>query len=150
MKLTSAPALSILAAAMFAVCSGFTPKPSTVVSTVTFGTPQQFSSTCVGRGVCGNTTSSTEDGTRVTFQLLADNPDVLVMTFSVADLKAHQPEQVADFASGSYMFDAAYSLSDPMFASLNLPANSQILPTSQSQVVIDGDVVTDYIVYSHN
>lgn len=72
------------------------------------------------------------------------------MTFSLSQLSDIQPEQVEYFEAGSYTFDATYQLSDPMFAALNLPANSRITPNSPSQVVINGDVVTDYITYTHD
>jgi hypothetical protein len=131
----------------------------TVSFGVTFGQPQSNNGPCVGKGYCkeafdltttGVYTSAPEAVT-VTFQVTTDHPDVLMMSFSLSELTAKQPDKVADFVNGgSYNFDAAFSLNSTIFGSLNLLTNPQILPTSKSTVVISGDFVTDYITYSHD
>jgi hypothetical protein len=118
-----------------------------VALSVEFGTKQTGDGLCVGDGVCEcSPQSTTAPGINVLFQTSADQ-NTLILTFSLSDLKNNEPDQVANFtnSTGSYIFDVAYSLSDPMFANLNLPQNAQITPNSNSTVVINGDVVTDYI-----
>jgi len=144
--------LSIL---VFAFCSGFKPRANnSVCGSVSMGDPTQ--EICVGKGVChnspGGTASANGDGITVRFFVLESDPNILVMTFSLSDLKASQPDQVAYFTdpSGSYNFDSPYSLTDNMFAPLNLLPNAMILPSSNSVVQIDGDMVIDYITYSHD
>ncbi len=144
--------------ALFAVLPGIA-GAQTVSFGVTFGQPQSNNGPCVGKGYCkeafdltttGVYTSAPEAVT-VTFQVTTDNPDVIMMSFSLSELTAKQPDKVADFVNnGSYNFDAAYSLGGTVFGPLSLQANPQILPTSKSLVVINGDFVTDYITYSHD
>jgi hypothetical protein len=145
---------SLFALLLLLTCSGFKPVSTYVLGTVSFGTPQEPGhGVCVGRGICdGVAANANAAGTTVSFQLLPSDPNILVLTFSLSDLKANQPEQVAYFTDGSggYAFDAPYSLSGELFASLNLPPNSQILPTSNSTVVQNGDVITVYYAYSHD
>lgn len=159
MKASPAARKSFLSAFIFVVFSGFSVVAQSTSSAIppsssgsgycsgglSFGTPPETGSPCVLRGICDDNGG----GVNVTFSTSPDDPNVLVMTFSLSQLKQAQPDQVAYFTSGSYMFDGDYCLSnDPFFAPLNLPANSWILTTSNSNVKIDGDVVTDYIVYS--
>ena len=139
--------LSILALVLFTGYSALA--TGTTTCSVYFGTPQENGGVCVGRGLCGDPVAG---GISVTFKVSDNNPDVLIMMFSLSELKQKQPDQVAYFAdnSGSYNFDLAYSLSGSAFAPLNLPSNSQIIPSSNSVVEINGDIVTDYITYSHD
>jgi hypothetical protein len=127
---------------------------------VTFGQPQSNNGPCVGKGYCReafdfsvstNTYTSAPEAVTVTFQVSPDNANILMMSFSLSELQAKQPDKVADFNDGgSYSFDAAYILPTSIFGSLNLSPNAQILPTSSSTVKINGDFVTDYITYSHD
>jgi hypothetical protein len=113
---------------------------------ITFGTRPERGSPCVGLDICED---ELVGGTSVTFSTSSDYSNSLTMTFSLSELQQNQPDQVAYFTSGSYMFQADYCLSsDPNLAALSLPANSWILTTSNSTVQINGDVVTVYIMYS--
>ncbi len=113
---------------------------------VYFGTPQSNHGACVGRGVCEEAT----DGINVTFKYTDNNPNVLMMIFSLSELIQKQPDQAAYFTdgSGSYMFDIDYALTSDMFAPLGLPSGSWILSTGNSTIVISGDMVIDYITFS--
>lgn len=116
-----------------------------VTLAVEFGTKQSGDGDCVGNGVCECSPQiNNAPGINVLFQASADQ-NTLVLTFSLTDLKTNEPDQVQNFINGSYIFDVAYPLSDAMFANLNLPTGAQITPNSNSTVVINGDVVTDYI-----
>ncbi len=126
---------------------------------VTFGQPQDNNGPCVGKGMCKESSdigtngvyASEPEEVTVTFQLSPDNPNVLMLSFSMSELTAKQPDKAGDFVNGgSYQFDAPFSLSSSLFGALNLPPNSIILPSSQSNIAINGDFVTDFIIYSHD
>jgi hypothetical protein len=141
--------LSFVALLFASFCASSTfAQSASVTLGVEFGVRQFGGGDCVAKGVCDCQVSGV--GIPVTFSIDPDNANVLVMTFSLSDLKNSQPDMTAYFASGSYMFDANFSLSSSMFSALNLQSNPQILTTSNSTVTIVGDVVTDYITYSHN
>jgi hypothetical protein len=159
MKASPAARKSFLSALVILVFSGFSVVAQSTASTtasfscgsgycsggLSFGTPPETGSPCVLRGICDDNGGAVN----VTFKTSSEYPNVLIMTFSLSELQQAQPDQATYFTSGSYTFDGNYCLStDPFFAPLNLPANSWILTTSNSNVKIDGDVVTDYIVYS--
>jgi hypothetical protein len=123
---------------------------------VTFGTKQDDGGPCIGRGVCkesfdmDQTTliyGSNPEAVTVTFQISPDNPNVLMMSFLLSELTKKQPDQVAYFTSttGAYPFDATYVLANSAISQLNIPANASISTKSASQVVINGDIITDYI-----
>ncbi len=133
------------------VCYGFTPVPVVSSRTVWFGDPTQ--DICVGRGVCKNRVSQENaDGISVTFATMQNNPDVLIMTFSLSALKEIQPDQVIYFTSaqGTYNFENSYVIPNDMVQELGLQAGAIILPSSPTSVTINGDAVTTFITYSHN
>lgn len=138
--------------ALLSVCSGFKPLPTTCSRAVYFGDPTQ--DICVGRGVCKNNYSVADvpGSIPVTFSLLESDPNVLIMTFSLSDLESNQESQVAYFtdASHSYNFASTYEIPADMAQQLNLQPGASIKPNSPSVVEINGDVVTNYITYSHN
>ncbi|MCD6013806.1 MAG: hypothetical protein K0Q79_3668 [Flavipsychrobacter sp.] len=147
-RLLSLSAVIVLAS----VCYGFKPVPASCIRTVYFGDPTQ--DICVGRGVCKNTYSVSENpgGIPVNFHILPSDPNILVMTFSLSDLQNNQKSQVAYFtaASASYNFQSTYIIPQDMVQELNLQPNAQITPNSPSVIEINGDVVNNYITYSHN
>ena len=130
---------------------------------VTFGTSQNDGAPCVGKGVCKESSSVADPSTfmyadnpeavTATFQISPDNPNVLMMSFLLSELTAKQPGQVANFtsAAGTYVFDVTYSLINSKIYSLGgIPANAVISPSSNSVIVITGEIVTDYITLSTN
>ncbi len=121
---------------------------SSVKLGVEFGIRLEGGGDCVGKGVCDCKAMGV--GTNVTFYVSQQNSNVLVMTFSLTDLKMNQPDQVAYFtsAAGSYNFDAAYSLDNSLFSDLNLPYGATLTPSGNSTVVVNGDVVTVYLTMS--
>jgi hypothetical protein len=127
----------------FSAQKGFS---QSVVLGVEFGLHLDGSMECIGKGACDCDVAGSI-GTNVTFSISSANSSVLVLTFSLTDLKNSQPSQVAYFtsAAGSYPFEAAYPLSSSLFSALNLPNGATITPSCNSTVVIEGDVVTDYI-----
>ncbi len=138
--------------AVLSVCSGFKPLPTTCSRAVYFGDPTQ--DICVGRGVCKNTHSVSDNpgSIPVTFSVLQSDPNILIMSFSLSNLEANQESQVAYFtdASHSYNFTTVYEIPSDIVQELGLQSGASINPNSPSVVEINGDVVTNYITYSHN
>jgi len=129
----------------------------TLPVSVNFGNPPAGGGPCGGKGICAAVanppvTTNSASGVAATLQVLPTDKSVLVMTFSLADLKAKQPEQVALFtdASNSYNFDGSFDLSNKMYASLKLASGARIDKNSKSKVEINGDVVKVSYTYSHN
>ncbi len=151
MKATRTLNLLIISVAAVLFCSSFAPYSTAIYPTVTFGTPQSNGGVCVLRGVCKDYSGVSDDGIQVTVQVSPDNDNVLMITFLLSDLKSKQPDQAAYFTdpSGSYPFDVSFPLTDSIFSQLNLKPSPAILTTSASTVVINGDIVTDYITYYH-
>lgn len=144
---------SILLSAIVALmCTGFRPLPSTCSRTLYLGDPTQ--EVCVGRGVCRNTHFASENpgGIPVTFSTMASNPDILIMSFSLNDLKQNQNDQVAYFTntSATYQFQHTYIIPTDMVQELGLQQGARITPNSPSVIEINGDIVTDYITYTHD
>ena len=127
---------------------------STIIVTASFGQPSAGGGPCVGKGVCQQVSVSNYEAnnTSIVFQVSPIDRNVLIMSFSLSDLKRKQPEQVPYFTnSGSYDFDAPYSLAaDQAFAPLGLHRNAWIDKNSSSKVVIIGDLVTTFFMYSHD
>jgi len=157
--------IAFLSACMFSACQKSNKAPqekfitasdlnTSITEGVTFGNPPEGGGACAGKGICSSSgiSGSQTNGTTVTFQLSPNNAGVLVLTFSLADLQAHQSAQVAYFTDprGSYVFDGTYVLSDPIYTPLGLLPNAQIDPTCQSTVAINGDAVTVSITYTHS
>ena len=124
---------------------------------VNFGNPPAGGGPCGGKGICAAvanspTVTTTSSGVAATLQLSPSDKNVLVMTFSLAELKAKQPEQERHFkdASNTYDFDGSFDLSDKTFASLKLAPGARIDKNSKSKVEINGDVVKVSYTYSHN
>lgn len=80
------------------------------------------------------------------------NSNVITMSFSMSELSAKQPDQVAYFTdpSQTYQFDAPYALNAPIFASLGLLPEATIDPSDVTSVAINGDLVTVTIYYSYS
>ena len=120
---------------------------------VNFGSKPYPAGGVVGKGIFKATKpgAASADAVTVNFQTSPDN-DTLMLAFSLNELIHKQVRQVVNFADTlkSYMFDNAYSLAEPLFASLNLQPNAKILPTSPTVVKIVGDSVKLYIKYAHN
>jgi len=128
---------------------------------VTFGTKQDDGGPCIGAGICkesfdiDSTTliyQSNPEAVTVTFQVSPDNPNVIMMSFLLSELQQKQPAQVALFntTTSTYTFGATYVLANSAISQLNIPANAVISPNNPGQVVINGDIVTDYITISTN
>ena len=122
-----------------------------------FGTPPAGGGPCTGKGLCSAVTTgpgvtTAPSGVAATIQVSPADKNVLIMTFSLADLKAKQPEQVAYFtdASNTYNFDGSFDLSDKMYSSLKLAPGAKIDRNSKSKVEINGDVVKVSYTYTHN
>ncbi len=121
--------------------------PSLIV-TVNFGTPPKGGGACAGKGIC-SAVLQPGAGTKVT--LVSSPTDVLIMKFSMSELKNNQPDQVQNFTDGgTYAFDTTYSFTDQMYAPLKLPPNSRIEATTKSEIKIKGDVVVVTYHFEHD
>ncbi len=125
---------------------------STIIVTASFGNPPPGGGLCTGKGFCQVSISNYGANNTVAFQVSPIDRNVLIMSFSLSELKRKQPEQMPYFTnSGSYDFDAPYSLAaNQAFAPLGLHRNARIDKNSSSKVVIMGDLVTTFIMYSHD
>jgi len=120
---------------------------SCVKLSVYFGTP--LDGICVGKGLCDDNAT---DGVSVSFMVSKNNPDVLMMIFSLSELQNKQPDQVAYFTdpSKTYQFGGVFSLSGSRYNALHLPANSVITTSCQTTVDIRGDLIITSIWYQHD
>lgn len=122
---------------------------------VTFGNPQSNGGECVGKGVCRESLEldvksglyvSAPEAVTVTFVVNETNPSMLMMRFSKSELLAKQPRHFPYFSAvDGYSFDAQYSLSKSMCASLGLPITSTIQANKTYTVQISDDIITVYI-----
>lgn len=146
----------LLAMILLVLLPGFARAVASVSFGVTFGTKQDDGGPCIGKGVCkesfdidANTLIyvSNPEAVTVTFQISPDNPNVIMMSFLLSELQLKQPDQVAFFTStaGSYPFDVTYVLANSAILQLSIPTTAVISTSSASQVIINGDIVTDYI-----
>ena len=151
---------SILSTCFFAIVLfviGCQSNNASVSISANFGTPPVGGGPCAGKGLCsavvnGPGSTTPPSGVAATLQVSPADKNILVMTFSLADLKAKQPEQVAFFTdrSNTYNFDGSFDLSDKMYAPLKLAPGARIDKNSKSKVEINGDVVKVSYTYSHN
>jgi len=131
---------------------------ASVTMGVTFGNPQSNGGECVGKGVCrealdfdvaSNNYLSQPDAVTVTFVVNSTNPNVLLMRFSLRELRKKQPDQVSSFlAPAGYFFESPYILNKPVFAPLSLPAGTIIAPFKSYSVMVSEDIVTMYIPFA--
>jgi hypothetical protein len=148
-------AICFFAGALF--ITGCQTNTQTVPVSVNFGNPPAGGGPCGGKGICSAVANPTPvannpSGVAATLQVSSTDKNVLVLTFSMADLKAKQPEQERLFtdASNTYNFDGSFDLSDKMYAPLKLAPGARIDKNSKSKVEINGDVVKVSYTYSHN
>lgn len=151
MRIRTTTQLFLLAICIGVMGTGFRPITTAITATVTFGNPQSNGGPCVGKGVCKAALSG-DNGVNVTFSVAPHDPNTLIMSFSMGELRSKQPEQLSSFLdpSKTYRFDSPYTLSESLYGPLELMSNPQILPSSPSRVEIMGDVVSVYYIYSHN
>ena len=144
---------------------------SAIIVTVGFGNPPAGGGPCTGKGLCqvshaGNDAAtaasnvtptstaampaSATTGIPVTFEVSPLDKSVLVMSFRMSDLEKSQPDQVAFFRSGEYIFDDLCPLTHPELRTLNFHHNPRIEKGKKNTVHIVGDLVTTFFHYSHD
>ncbi|MCD6013127.1 MAG: hypothetical protein K0Q79_2989 [Flavipsychrobacter sp.] len=106
----------------------------TVPTTVIFGNP----GTCMGAGMCK---CAVADGTgdssavNVSFSVSQEQPGKLIMSFNLNQYQSKVNEdQKAAFDGETYIFPTAFTPTADILTILGLPANTVILPTSESHV----------------
>jgi hypothetical protein len=159
MKKSTLRKLSSLILLVGAMSFGYihTANAAGMCATVTFGTVQDHGMPCIGKGVCKASTcsftsaSSVTNGIMVYFEVSPTDPNILIMSFHLSDLMNSQPEQAEYFTDNTagYPFDVSFVFSDAMWAPLNLPAGTYIPAATSSTVVINGNIVSNYITIAH-
>ena len=156
MQIKNSSYLALCALVLLFLLPGCVSNTSSIPVTVNLGNPPKGGGPCTGKGLCSAVSepapAASSSGVAATMQVSPSDKNVLVMTFSLAELQKKQPEQAAYFneRATSYDFDGAYDLSDKMFEKLKLAPGAKIDQNSKSKMEIKGDVVTISYTYTHN